>query len=269
MARARWCTEEWKKEQRDGRNGREMSIALLIIGAVLLLYGISLCLISNFNVGILAVFLLGAMALGVGLFFDQLKLLTRHGLFFYLKLLVLFGIGFEAVFVGFLAVNGAMDTVTYKEDAVIILGAGIKGDQVSKTLRFRLDRAIAYAQENPEALLVVSGGQGPQEAVTEAYAMEQYLLAHGIRPERIIKEEKSTSTQENLRFSKALLDARFARPYRVAIITNGFHIFRATQMANDVGFEAATHLHAALPWYQMMPCYLRESIALMKIWLIG
>lgn len=91
-----------------------------------------------------------------------------------------------------MGVYGVRDTVTYEEQAVIVLGAGIKGNQVSRTLQLRLDKTIEYAQKNPNALIVVSGGQGPQETVTEACAMEKYLLENGIRAERILKEEQAT-----------------------------------------------------------------------------
>ena len=107
--------------------------------------------------------------------------------------------------VSFIAVYGQYDNADYNEDAVIVLGAGINGDKVTYPLKVRLDKAIEYHKLNPDALIVVTGGQGFQETVTEAYAMEKYLVQNGVEASKIIKEEKATSTNENMRFSKKLL----------------------------------------------------------------
>ena len=101
---------------------------------------------------------------------------------------------------------GFTDTVTYKEDAVIVLGAGLRGENLSLILRNRLDAAVEYYNENPEAVIVVSGGQGPDEDIPEAEAMERYLYEQGVPLNKIIKEDKSTSTEENFKFSKELLE---------------------------------------------------------------
>jgi uncharacterized SAM-binding protein YcdF (DUF218 family) len=131
-----------------------------------------------------------------------------------------------------------------------------------------LDKAIAYSQRNPRALIIVSGAQGPQESITEALAMERYLINHGVAPERIIKEESATSTYENMMFSKELLDGILANPYTAVVITNDFHIYRASQMAKKTGLNA-THLHAKIDWYAIPQNYLRECLAVVKFWVIG
>ena len=92
-------------------------------------------------------------------------------------------------------------------------------------LRQRLDTALIYLNDNPNSMAVVTGGLGNQASVTEAYAMGDYLINHGINPERIIYEEWSTSTQENLFFAKQLLDGHFyGQDYTVVIVTNDFHL---------------------------------------------
>ena len=171
----------------------------------------------------------------------------------------------EAVLVGFIAYQGVHDTVSYNEDAVIVLGAGVHGDRVSLPLKQRLDKALEYHEKNPEAVIVVTGGRGFQETVTEAEAMEKYLLEKGVEPESVLKEENATSTNENMKFSKVILDDRFGDEYSVAVITNNFHIYRSVRIAKNEGFKDVKHLHAGLQWYNLMPCYLRESLAVIKL----
>jgi len=165
----------------------------------------------------------------------------------------------------FIAVVGNIDTATFEEDAVIILGAGIRGDMISLPLAYRLNKGIEYINKNPNAVIVVTGGQGPQESITEALAMEKYLISKGIPKNKIIKEEKATSTYENFKFSKLLLDDYFKKPYKVTYITNDFHIYRAGQLAKIAGIDATSY-GAELQWYAVPTTYLREFLAVLKLW---
>ncbi len=246
-----------------------ISKMLLLIGAAVFVYGLVLCIMMNLNLGVVLVVLLGILCLCSGLFYRQLKQLTSAGFFKYCKILLVVGLCMEIALVSFIAVFGFNDNVSYSEDAVIVLGAGIRGERVTLPLKMRLDKAVAYHLKNPEAYIVVTGGQGLQETVTEAYAMEKYLLENGVPADRIIKEERATSTYENMKFSKELLDARFAAPYSAVIITNHFHIYRGTAIARKAGLSSVSHLYAGLQWYNIMPCYLRESLAVLKMWIIG
>ncbi len=167
----------------------------------------------------------------------------------------------------FLFLYGRADTVTYTEDAVIVLGCGLRGDKPSRSLRLRLDRAIDYHTKNPAALIVVSGGKGTDEAVSEAQAMETYLLEHGVSSEAILKEDASTSTAENFAFSKALLDKHYDGDYRIAFISNSYHIYRAGVIARDAGFADATHAFAVTLWPSVVVSGLRECIAVVAMWL--
>lgn len=242
---------------------------ITIIGVVLTIYGAFLCNFSNFNLGVLLVALLGIGILCAGIFHKRLSRLFSRGFFRICKNLIAIGICLEMGLVAFIAVYGIYDNVDYTEDAVVVLGAGIHGDKVSMPLKLRLDKAVDYHQKNPDSVIVVTGGQGLQETVTEAYAMEKYLLQQGIVQEKIIKEEKATSTFENMKFSKEILDTYFESDYSVVVITNNFHVFRGTAIAKKAGFENVTHTHAGMHWYNLMPCYLRESLAVAKMLIIG
>ncbi len=231
----------------------------IIIGLCLLSNAVVATLISNFNAGVLATYIIGSCAFVYGVLLDKaLKLPLGINISF----CVLVTLGFSMCLA--LILYGKVSTVTYKEDAVIILGAGIKGETVGNSLGKRLDTAVEYYEKNNEALIVVSGGQGKYEDISEALAMERYLTARGVPKQNIIKEDKSTSTAENFAFSKKLLDEKLGEGYTVAYISNGFHIFRAGLTAKRTGFEAATHLGAPTPWYLIIPSTFRECMATVR-----
>ena len=102
--------------------------------------------------------------------------------------------------------GGMIGTAPEHLDYLIVLGAKVREDDISASLKHRLDKAIRFAQEQPETKLILSGGQGKDEPTTEAQAMAEYLQYNGIAPEQILLEGQSTSTRENMAFSKALIE---------------------------------------------------------------
>ena len=244
------------------------STVYFAVGGILVLNFLVMIWVSNLNLGLLGSFFVGCYFLlwGIvsrrypkGCFFARFQAVHR---------LFMAGVACMLLLALFLGVYGNRDTAQYHEDALIVLGAAVRGDTVSLPLKYRLDKAVEYAEKNPDAVIVVSGGKGPQETVTEAYAMEKYLRKKGVK-NLILKEEKATSTAENFRFSKEILDAHFKKEYRATFITNGFHIYRASNMAKDAGFSEISHLHAKIAWYNVVHNYLRESLAVLKYWILG
>lgn len=171
------------------------------------------------------------------------------------------------IFTSFLAIYGSIDNATYDEDAVIVLGAGIDGEKVSGNLAKRLDMAAAYYEKNPKAVIIVCGGQGPQEDITEALAMERYLVGKGVPKDSILKEEKSTSTYENFSYGKTILEDHFTQEFSSVLITNDFHVFRAAKIAEDAGITS-NRLGAQTKWYTVPANYLREMLAVLKMLII-
>jgi len=162
---------------------------------------------------------------------------------------------------------GRRDTATFDEDAIIVLGAAVWGENVSGVLADRLRKAIEYHHQNPNALIVVAGGQG-EGAITEAEAMRRFLVAHGVPDELIIKENRSTNTFENIKFAREILDELLGENYRVVIITNDFHAFRAVSMARRQGMSA-TRFSAPRPWSFMPRTFLRETAGVTRLWVAG
>ncbi|MBE6903221.1 MAG: YdcF family protein [Ruminococcaceae bacterium] len=246
-----------------------IKIIILILGVIFTIYGLVLAMMSNLNLGVMLTLALGVFILLLGCFYGKIQILSSHLFFKITVIAVIILLCAEAILVGFIALYGHNDNVDYSEDAIIVLGAGLHGDVISTPLKYRLDKTIEYHSKNPDALIVVTGGQGLQETVTEASAMEKYLIKNGVDKNKIIKEEKATSTNENMRFSKEILDAYFEDEYKIAVITNNFHIYRATAIAKIEGFKNVSHLHTGLQWYNLVPCYLRESLAVLKMWIVG
>ena len=150
-----------------------------------------------------------------------------------------------------------------KADCVIVLGAQVRGRNITDSLKRRLDRTVQYLQKFPETRVIVSGGQGPGEAITEADAMEEYLVKNGVDKSLIFKEDKSTSTRENLRFSRKYADVK---KEKIGIVTNGFHMYRASLIAGEEGYENICTIPASSnPVYQLN--YLvREFFALLQFY---
>ena len=113
-------------------------------------------------------------------------------------------------------------------DYIIVLGAQVREDGPSVVLKYRLDKAIEYLNDNTETICIVSGGQGINEPFTEAEGMADYLVRNGISKKRILLENASTNTIENIQYSKKLLKESYNG---VGIITNDFHVFRSVQIA--------------------------------------
>lgn len=166
-----------------------------------------------------------------------------------------------------LAVYGRKDNVTFKEDAVIVLGKGLDGEKVPINLANRLDKAIEYHKKNPSALIIVSGGNVKSENLTEAQAMYDYLLSKGIPQDIIIKEDKSKTTYENFVFSTEILKEKFGEDYSAAFVSNSFHIWRAERLAKSLGINV-THLGAGIEWYTIPANYLREISVIFGLYVL-
>ena len=153
---------------------------------------------------------------------------------------------------------------------VIVLGAAVYGETPSISLRHRTERAAEHLMDNPAAVAVVSGGQGEGESISEAECMRRYLVnKSGVAEGRILLEDRSTSTLENLTFSRAAIEAAGGDPGRVAVVSSSYHLYRAKRMAAALGMEAeGLPSSDGYPVY-MTGMYIREAIAVWKLWVLG
>ena len=148
---------------------------------------------------------------------------------------------------------------------VVVLGAKVNGTVVSESLRRRLDRAVTYLKQNPDTIAIVSGSQLGGELITEAEAMKRYLMAAGIEEARIIKEENSFTTEQNLKFSKELMSG-YDGP--VGIITSNYHVYRALCYARKLGYKEVYGIAASTHPVMLVNYLVREFFAILKLfWL--
>jgi len=123
-------------------------------------------------------------------------------------------------------------------DYMVVLGCMVRPDGPSISLQNRIDAAYDYLTEHPEVIAIVSGGQGEDEPMTEAQCMFEELVARGIDPERIWREEQATSTWGNLQYSLALIEEKTGkRPDTIGLVSSEYHLFRAALQAKDLGVD--------------------------------
>ncbi len=151
--------------------------------------------------------------------------------------------------------------------AVIVLGCQVKKSGPSLMLRNRLDAAYGYLTENPDVICIVSGGKGDDEHISEAQAMYDYLVEKGIDGSRIIKEDKSTSTMENLLFSADILKDN-GMPLEAVLVTDSFHQMRAGLMAKNIALDVKS-ISSSTPLYLLPVYWVREWLALSYLFVFG
>ena len=172
----------------------------------------------------------------------------------------------SVVFAAFMGYTVLLQLIPPKRDFdyVIIHGAGLlRGREVSKLLADRIDKAIEVYHKDPTPpILIPSGGKGDDEEISEAEAMEKYLIEHGIPKENIIKEDKSMTTRENLLFSKKIICERGGSPY-VALVTSNYHVYRALSLCESIDLTC-TGIGAHVALYYWPSALIREFAAIMS-----
>ena len=167
-------------------------------------------------------------------------------------------------------IAGARAAAPRPPAAIVVLGSGTPGGKVSPVLAARLELAFERAQANPEALVVVSGGLDLNASRSEAEVMGDDLRARGLPPARIAQEERSTSTAQNLAFSRDLLERHGILVARdpVDLVTSDFHAPRARWIAQRAGYAQPRAVGAATPLYVRYNAWLREYFAVLSGFLL-
>ena len=238
---------------------------LMVLGIITVLYGFMIL-----GVGSGTKFWLVWEAIGAGFFLWALLL---HKKFFVLHK----GIG--TIFYSLTAIAIAVVTVLcslivseftskgrVKLDYIIVLGAQVREDGPSVVLKYRLDAAMDYLNENPDTKCIVSGGKGGNEPFSEAQGMADYLIKNGVDSSRILLEDQSKNTVENILYSKGLLEKSYQA---VGIVTNNFHVFRAVQIAKAQGLAGVCGIAAESNRLYLPNNVLRECMGILKDWLLG
>lgn len=243
-----------------------MGYFLIASGILFLLYYVSAVMYAGVGTSIIWIWLLGGIVLlaagGVNLYFKKRGIIFSipsvvkwiSGLVFLLGV-TLFVIGEVWIF------SGIVQKGEPNLDYIVVLGCQVRGNHPSRALKERIDTAQKYLEENPETIAILSGGQGTGENISEAQCMYDWLVRAGIAGERLIMEDKSTSTVENLKFSSQYITKEDAS---VGVISNNFHIYRSVAIAKKQGYENVCGI-AAPSRSILQPHYLvRECMALWK-----
>jgi uncharacterized SAM-binding protein YcdF (DUF218 family) len=153
---------------------------------------------------------------------------------------------------------------------VIVLGAGVNGTEPSLSLLNRLEATLSYLEMYPDATCIVSGGRGVGENITEAACMYNWLTEKGISPERILREEKASSTEENYKYSFALIRSCGYDPADgVAVVSSEYHLYRAKLIAQRQDVDVKTvAAHTSYPLL-MINYFIREAFAVTYLWAFG
>lgn len=247
----------WRKRGHEFGAFRE---GLLLLGVVLIVETLIISTLSNFNLGVILPAFFGVPLVFVAIVFPAMG----HGFLAFLKWLIAacYALAFLIFLVcGFLMVRAASEGKSAESDAVIVLGAAVHGDKVTWVLENRLNTAIDYLNEHPNAVCVVSGGQGAGETVTEASAMKKYMVERGIDGNRVYTEERAKNTKENFSYSKAIIDSVLGKNARIAFVTTNFHVYRAGQVAKAQGLSV-TGIPAEDVWYLRLNNFLRECVGI-------
>lgn len=170
-------------------------------------------------------------------------------------------------------------------EVLVVLGAQVRGEAPSRALLRRLEAAYRYLRENERTVAVLTGGQGDGEDITEALCMFRYLTEQGIAPERLNLEEASTTTKENLCFASKKIAGYFAAQkeaaafaglekddgmgYRTGILSNNFHVYRASLIAHKMGYSKVYPIAARSDWRLQIHYLVREFFALLKAKWLG
>lgn len=145
-------------------------------------------------------------------------------------------------------------------DYVVVLGAGLRGKEVTPLLASRITRGIEIYKKNHNSKIIMSGGQGPGEDIPEGEAMAHYAINLGVPKENIIIENKSRTTNENIAFSHKLMKPNSD----FCIVTNSYHVYRALILAKRQGLKCVGY-GAKTKWYFTLNAFIREYIAYLVI----
>ncbi len=246
-----------------------MYLIWLVLAALCLAYYLLCAFYAGFGSSFIFIWL--AAAVGFGALFSA-RLLAVRGVLHFPKLLVRVLAGAAVLGIAVFVMLESMIVINMvqkpKEECsvIIVLGCQIRGEKITKSLRKRLDTAYSYAASRPDTMIIVSGGKGYGENISEAQAMYDYLCEKGIEPERIYMEDRSVNTAQNLRFSLAYIDKK---DEAVGIVTSNFHIFRAKMIARANGLSNVYGIASPSDEILFVNYMVREAIGILKDFAVG
>lgn len=242
-----------------------MALKYILLSAELILLVLFLISMPFINVGNIAGTLFCALLMFATIRADLVKRIWTSAAGKAVCIVMILILAAGLAFAGFCTVKmlRAMNVDNDEPSAVVVLGCQVRGQRPSKMLKRRLDTALEYLNEHEELPVIVSGGKGYDEEISEALCMKNYLVENGISEDRIIMEDRSESTDQNLEYSFEILD-RMGLPLSIVLITDGYHQYRAQLIAQKHGAEKIGSRSASTE-FRFIPTYwVREWFAILQ-----
>lgn len=252
-----------------------LKIVLIIIGTISLIWFLAPIIIwSIFNIGNFIGIVYSSVLILLGIFLNPISNFIEN--FWHIKvgkIILSVVLVFCIVILSFiLYTTGTMINSVLKEpqknSTIVVLGCKVYGTKPSLLLRYRLESAHEYLNENPKSNAVLSGGQGEDEDISEAQCMYDYLIENGVDKNRLFLEDKSTNTFENIKFSKEIMKNNGINTDKTVIVTNNFHLYRAELFAKKCSLDA-DGLGAKSNFVTLPTFYVRELLGILRLQLFG
>ena len=252
------------------KRGIQMGVRAMIglmaaLGGVSIFYYLALAMYLGFKVGFELFWLaLGILCLGVAFGLSRLSPAAARGVSIALGVLMaaalIVVIGVESRIIA-----GSLAAPEPNADYVVVLGARVKDSGPSRLLNERIAKAAEYLRDNENTVAILCGAQGSDEPMTEAQAMYRALVARGIDANRLLIEDQSTNTTENLKNAAAMMTSKDAS---VVVTTTGYHMYRALQAARAQGLTHVSGNSSACARLTLVNYYMREFLAVMRDWIL-
>ncbi len=246
-----------KKKQPSGVWG----ILGIAVGIFAILYYLAAGMTAGFSVSVLWVWLVTGVTL---VLLGTADLLTRKSPRWVRAVILLLRSVILVCVVWFFAVQSCVVSGMFAKgeaaaDYVLVAGAMVYGEEPSPALLSRLDAAYDYMTAHPNAVSILCGGQGVGEDITEAECMRRVLTERGISPTRLILEEQSSTTAENMQNARTLIEEK---DVRVMVVTSNFHVFRTVRLAEESGFGEVYGLAAPFKSIMLLHYMAREFLTI-------
>ncbi len=221
------------------RTGKILSTLTLIAGTFIvvcyLIYFIACVIQQNFVTVFIPAFIIG---ITVMIMIFRKKLYIRFHLIL-CTVLCSYMLSFSA-FAAYIYLRPDLDIVLKESAVVIVFGCRTYGMTPGRTLSRRLNRAFEILEQNKTAICLVSGGRGPNESIAEAVSMQEYLIKRGITRGRIIMEDQSSNTIENIQYTKRILDEKNLSDYEIIGVSSSYHLPRIRMLAKKMNLSIKT-----------------------------
>ncbi|MDR1390543.1 MAG: YdcF family protein [Treponema sp.] len=203
----------------------------------------------------------GLALIAVTVFRKRIYKILKHKIIRILFLVIAFIFSLSFILIEINVINNAKTNQVENADYIILLGAGLNGKNPSLTLTRRINTAIDYLKLNQNTKIIVSGGRGRDEDISEAEVISNVLQNNGISAEHIVLEDKSRNTLENLKYSGEIINDYNKK---VLIVSSEFHLFRAKSIAKKIGYKNIYTLASKSPRILLVNYYVREYFAVIK-----